>query len=132
MLSKLLIIATAIILLASTQVQADEWTRNDTYWQVAVTALIIGDWGQTRYIAQNPDRYQEYNPILGSHPSTGSVDLYFATSIVAHAAIAYFLPSKVKVFGTDINPRRIWQLATIGLEIGCVGNNARLGIGFSF
>jgi hypothetical protein len=95
-------------------------------------ALMFGDWGQTRYIAQHPGEYYETNPILGRHPKTSAVDLYFLSALVIHPVVSYLLPSKAQVFGFDINPRRIWQAGTIIVELGCVSNNARLGIGFSF
>jgi hypothetical protein len=111
---------------------ADKWTMADTAWQASATALMVGDWGQTRYIAQHPGEYHETNPILGRHPSTSAVDLYFMGALIVHPVISYLLPSKAEIFGVTINPRRIWQAGTIVVELGCVANNARLGIGFSF
>ena len=120
-----------VFLFSVTANAADKWTTADTAWQASAMALMAVDWGQTRYIAQHPE-YYEVNPILGRHPSTKAVDLYFVGAMIVHPVISYLLPSKAEIFGVTINPRRIWQAGTIVLELGCVANNARLGIGFSF
>lgn len=111
---------------------ADKWTAEDTAWQSGVIALKLMDWSQTRYIAKHPNEYYEINPILGRHPSTSDVDLYFAGSILLHTAIAMALPPKATVMGYDINPRRIFQAVQIGLNGVCVAHNLSIGIGFDF
>ena len=68
------------------------WTKADTARQAAFVTVTAMDWMQTRQIAQNPDKYRELNPILGEHPSTGEVDVYFAAAIAAHTGIAMALP----------------------------------------
>jgi len=118
--------------MACTAHAADKWTTEDTAWQASAMALMVGDWGQTRYIAQHLDEYYELNPILGRHPKTKNIDLYFLSALVIHPVISYLLPSKAEVFGYQISPRRLWQAGTIVIELGCVANNARLGIGFTF
>lgn len=122
----------ALLFVSLTSFAADKWTTEDTAWQVSAMALIVGDWGQTRYIAQHPIEYPESNPILGKHPRQGTVNLYFLGVLMVHPVVSYLLPAKANVFGFDINPRRIWQAGTIGLEVYCVGSNAKAGIGFTF
>ena len=128
---KTIIAIITVILFTLTADAADKWTTADTAWQASAMALMAADWGQTRYISKHPE-YYETNPILGRHPSTGRVNLYFLGVMIVHPVVSYLLPAKAQVFGFDINPRRIWQAGTIIVELGCVGNNARLGIGFSF
>ena len=111
---------------------AEAWDVNDTTYQLLATGLMIADWGQTRYIAKNPDKYYEINPILGKHPSTSEVNTYFAAAILGHALISLALPPKAEVFGYNINPRRIWQVMWIGIETGYVGHNASMGIRVKF
>ncbi len=101
----------------------DEWTKKDTIYQLTYATLHIVDWGQTRYIAKNPDRFHEKNLVLGKHPSAAEVDVYFAATLVAHTGIAYILPTEY---------RRIWQCVWIGVEGGCVARNFRLGIKLDF
>jgi hypothetical protein len=108
--------------------KAGDWSTEDTYRQAAVTALLVADWGQTRWIAKHngltePGRFPvdagERNPILGKYPSGGKVDAYFAAAIVGHAAISYVLPP---------DWRKGWQYVWIGLELGTVNANRAVGI----
>ena len=101
----------------------DDWTSADTVAQGAVTALLIADWGQTRYIALNPQDWHEKNSLLGEHPSSGKVNDYFAAAIVGHAAISYLLPKDL---------RHGWQYVWIGIEANTVQNNRSLGIRMQF
>jgi len=52
--------------------------------RAAGVALFVADWLQTRYIADNPQVYYEHNPLLGSHPSIGRVNVHFATVIAGY------------------------------------------------
>lgn len=99
------------------------WTRADTAREAAYLALHVVDWGQTLEIADNPERWHERNPVLGSHPSRGEVNRWFLGTAVLHPVVSYLLPD-------DLRP--YWQYGTIGLELYCVGNNAALGIGMGF
>jgi hypothetical protein len=86
-------------------------------------ALHVTDWGQTLYIADNPQKFHETNPVLGSHPSRDQVNLYFLATGIGHAAVSYLVPDEVRPY---------WQYGTIGLEIYCVGSNFSAGVGFGF
>ena len=113
-----------ILLLIPIQVDAfDEWTKKDTNYQLTYAVFHIVDWGQTRTIAKNSNKYSELNPILGKHPSIGKVNTYFLTTLVGHTAISYMLPKKY---------RRYWQVVWIGLEAGTVAHNYSVGIKTSF
>lgn len=117
-----------IVLLVSTpSFAADEWTTQDTILQSVYTMLHVVDWGQTYNFTQRQDQdmttgevtiYTESNPIMGNRPHRDTVNIYFATSLVAHAAISYTLPRPW---------REYWQGFGIGLEASMVGWNASLG-----
>ena len=103
----------------------DHWTRPDTYRGFTFQTLNIIDWGQTRYIAQNPDRYYEKESawIIGEHPTTGRVDAYMAQTAVLHFAISYLLPH---------DWRSAFQYITIGDKLNATIGNASIGIKVSF
>lgn len=104
-------------------VEASDWTEADTAREVAYLALHVMDWGQTLDIADHPERFYERNPVLGRHPSRGDVNRYFIITGLLHPVVSYMLPR---------GWRDGWQYVTIGVEVGCVGANARLGVGFGF
>ena len=81
---------------AAAQVFADNapWTAEHKTLAVTTGALLAADWLQTRQIAKNPDKFHEYNPILGEHPSQGKVNLYFLAVTGGLLLIADFLPTE--------------------------------------
>jgi hypothetical protein len=99
------------------------WSTEDSYRQTGFVALMGVDWMQTRKIAKNPEDYHEHNPLIGSHPSTEKVDVYFPVCIAAHTAVAMVLPSEY---------RKWWQYVFIGIEAGAVANNLSIGLGVGF
>jgi hypothetical protein len=128
----------AVLLVSWTQqCWSSDWTKDDTYRQAAVTALLAMDWAQTRYIAKSAcaDRGGGADgspPLLetglahsfiGSRPSIGRVNNYFAASVVWNAAVSYMLPPEL---------RRGWQYVSIGFELGYVASNRSIGIKMEF
>lgn len=102
---------------------ADKWTTTDKALEaVFVTATVI-DWGQTLYIADHPNQFDELNPILGKYPSRARVNIYFPVVLVAHAVISNYLPKPY---------RTIWQSFSIAVEVPVIGNNYALGIKLGF
>lgn len=113
----------ALLLVCSIAAHADDWTKTDTGLEVAWLTLHALDWGQTRYIARNPDLFYERNPILGDHPSVGRVNTYFALTAIAHYGVSQWLsPSN----------RRIWQTVSIGFAAGTVNANYNIGVRLDF
>ena len=100
-----------------------DWSEQDITLEMTYQVFHFIDWRQTRWIAKHPDDYCELNPILGKHPSTTEVDLYFIGTALLHPLITDLLPEKY---------RPIWQGITIGMSATCVGWNFSLGIGFDF
>ena len=115
-------ILAVLLLLASLPACADPWTSADTARQAIFTGLAVVDWAQTRRIARQPV-YYEMNPVLGSHPSVGQVDAYFAGAIVGHAAVSYLLPA---------GWRAGWQYVWIGIEAQKTYHNRSIGLRFAF
>lgn len=89
----------------------------------AAVTLHVLDWGQTRWIAKNPDRAWETNVLLGRHPSVGRVNNYFLATGVSLVAAHYLLPPEYAKWGT-----LVW-FAVGGVS---VARNAALGIHLDF
>lgn len=103
--------------------EAGNWSDDDTKWQAAYLALHVADWGQTRDIAARPGRYTEMNPMLGDHPSRKRVDSHFVVTAIMHTAVSYVLPP---------DWRRLWQHISVGVGVGTVVQNARIGLQINF
>ena len=89
---------------------------------IPANALIIADWGQTRYIAGS-DQYSETNPILGKHPSKGDVNTYFLSALVAYNVAYYLTPERHR--------DKVSTVVSL-VQLGYVANNYRFGVGFDF
>lgn len=63
---------------------------------VGSTASLALDWWKTRgYAADSwPGRSEETNPLMGRAPSTGRVDLYFASFVAVNAVVWYLMPER--------------------------------------
>ena len=109
---------------------ADEWTSADSYRETTFQVLNIIDWGQTRYIAQHPEKFRErpsseggISDFIGSKPTEKGVDSFMLKVSVIHAAISYFLPN---------DWRDAFQYVTIGMKLNATIGNASIGIKVSF
>ena len=110
-------------MLASNTAFADKWSDGDVKREAAYLALHVIDYGQTRTIALNPDRWHEQNSVLGLHPSISQVNRYFLLTGIAHVAVAHFLPDTW---------RRDFQNITIGIEAGATLHNYQINIQATF
>jgi len=99
------------------------WETTDYALAGAAVAALAVDWGQTRHIAKNPQRFNETNPLLGSAPSVGKVDAYFVGAMVGTVALAHVLPS---------DWRQLFLAGVLTLELGVVQQNRSLGIKMAF
>jgi hypothetical protein len=95
------------------------WDTKDTIIEITWQAINVIDYFQTMEIARNPQEWEEYNPILGKHPTTDEVTIYFITYALVHAGVSYILPDKYRVW---------FQGITFGYTISCVTNNMSAGI----
>ena len=98
------------------------WSTHDTEREAVFDGLLVVDTMQTHNIAHAPT-YQEENPILGPHPSNGSVNRYMAACALGHLAVSYLLPERYRPY---------WQYVTIGIEGGIVAHNLSIGVGVPF
>jgi len=98
---------------------AADWSTGDTVREVIAEGLIATDFAQTRTIAANPQQWSELNPLLGSHPSVGKVNLLAVGVLIAHPVISYLLPRPY---------REVFQYVTIGVEATAVSHNYQIGI----
>jgi hypothetical protein len=97
------------------------WTANNTALELTGTALQAADWSQTRWIASHGSNYHEINPLLGPHPSDGTVNTYFLGSALFRLALSSSLR----------DPYRTWtQYLFIVTSGGLVAHNASIGAGF--
>jgi len=117
-----------VILLVATVGYAGDWTKEDTYREIAFTGLLTIDYLQTRTIVNNPDKYFERNPIESRHPSQKSVDIYMASCAILHPVVSYLLPQKSEKW--KWMNRENWQYITIAIEAGSTAYNLSLGISF--
>ena len=111
------------LILCSSLAHAEPMTRTDNLWEAAYQVAQFVDWSQTRTIAQHPDRFMEYNPLLGRSPSIGRVDSWMAAGMVSHYIVSRSLNRRW---------RRTFQVVTALAEVGVVGNNQQAGIWLSF
>ena len=116
----LLIVA---LLLPLNSFAADPWSDGDIYREVAYQVIATIDWGQTLYIAKNPQIFSEKNSTLGRNPSISAVNAYFIKMQLAHLILSHVLPSEW---------RNGFQYLTIGGELETVGHNYNVGIKIGF
>jgi len=98
------------------------WTKEDTALQLTYTVLHVADWNQTLQIVDSED-HEETNVILGRHPSKDEVNIYFASTLMAHYYVAHILPKPYRSY---------WQMVWIGIEYDVVRHNTRNGLSVNF
>lgn len=110
---------TFAVLLWSCSARADE----NLDLKIAGNLLLLADWNQTRQIARHPKSYYEYNPVLGKHPSTRRVDIYFAAALAALNGLDLLLD--------DGLGDALWVGVTV-IEIDSVSQNLGIGLKVKF
>ena len=106
---------------AAAQVFADNapWTAEHKALAATAGTLLSADWLQTRQIAKNPDKFHEYNPVLGEHPNQGKVNLYFLAAAGGLLLLADFLPAEYR---TGL------LYGVVAVQAAAVANNLSEGI----
>jgi hypothetical protein len=94
------------------------------YWRTSANTLLVVDWLQTRYIADNPDKHGEINPIMGKHPSMGEVNAYFLGSAIVMNLIGEY--------ALDSPDKKTFYVFITGMETLAISNNIKLGIKLRF
>lgn len=92
-------------------------TWKDSMW-IAMNVGFVGDWAQTRYIADHPETHTETNTILGPHPTSGEVNRYFIGTILEANAIYYFMPDSWKPVLSAIYIKQRYDAITTNKELG--------------
>jgi hypothetical protein len=113
----------ALVLLPFPCQARDPWDTTDYALAGATLAALAVDWGQTRGIAKNPQRFNETNPVLGTTPSVGKVDAYFVGAMVGTVAVAHLLPG---------DWRQLFLAGTLAIELGAIQQNRSIGIKMAF
>lgn len=114
-----------VLLLVSTLTWADNrsWTPEEKAWLGTAAAVTVADWATTRDLSRRYNEgYHENNPILGKHPSTGRVDLYFVTA----GTIGYLIADNL-----DQN-RTTFLQAWTAVEIFYTNRNLNIGLRMKF
>jgi hypothetical protein len=94
------VLATVLVCF-STSTLADNraWTGEEKAWLGTAAAATVSDWATTRDLSRRyREGYYENNPILGKHPSTSRVDLYFVSAGLLGYVIADNLDQNRKLF----------------------------------
>ncbi len=99
----------------------EPWDTTDRVLGYTALGAAVADWGQARYIAENPAQFQDKNPFLGKHPSRAKVDAYFIGAIGGGYLLADALPSRY---------RKLFLGSTAVIEISVVHDNRAIGVGF--
>lgn len=115
----------AILIAISFNVCAEStaWTSEEQLWGAAAGVLLLGDWATTNNMTHRyNEKYHENNPLLGQHPTTNTVNLYFLTiTPVIFLAADYFGDYRKEILQ-----------ATSAVELIMIGNNLRIGLHFQF
>ncbi len=125
--------AVAALLALAPSARADDrgWTATDTALEASFVLSMAADWSQTMAIARaRPVQVdastvvvtEETNPFLGRRPSPARVTGWFAGLTALHVAVAPLLPRPW---------RTVFQVVPTVVELGYVGHNLGIGIGFS-
>ncbi len=112
------------LILPSLAIASEPWTKTEVALEAAYQVALVVDWKQTsefhRTILPGENRVmKEMNPILGSHPSQGAINLTCLVSAVGHYLVSDSLNHK---------NRLRWQGATAMIEMSFVAHNYKLGV----
>lgn len=122
-MKKIIVLLILLTLTPGVSMAADKWSKQDVALESVYLALHLIDWGQTRDIALQPERFYEMNPILGKHPSINDVNIWFLMTGFLHPIITHILPE---------NWRPVWQGVSIFTSGGLVLNNFSIGLKMNY
>lgn len=118
---KTIISALLLVLMSSSAMATDPWSKTDVALGTTAMTLNVVDWRQTVYIARNPERYDEaVNWMLPKHPSQDQVHLYFALRAAVVLTAAHYSPSWL---------RKSILVGASTISVVCIEKN--LGVGIS-
>jgi len=121
---KFLTLCFVLILSIDSQAAWQDWSLDQKKTYVASNVLLIADWSTTRDMTRRyHEGYFERNPILGKHPSSDKLDLYFVSLLIGH----YFMTDYLQ--GRD---REIYLYTVTAVEAAAVANNLHIGLRLRF
>jgi hypothetical protein len=92
--------------------QFDPWTKEDTYWQIAATLVMMLDLEQTRIALTEQNNNKETSQLVifftGSYPKYDEIEKLAYTWFIINPFLAYILPS---------NLRRMLQMSMITIPV---------------
>jgi hypothetical protein len=119
MLKKALLVS---LLVLSPLKAGDPWTKSEVALEATYQTLLFIDWKQTsefhRFVIINSDgsSYQvhERNAFLGSDPKQATINAFCILSSIGHFILSHTMKNR---------DRKLWQIATIGIEVLAVNGN---------
>lgn len=91
-----------------------DWSTDDLLRQAMFLGLVGADWAQTRTVVKHPESLHENNPLLGAHPSMGTLNAAVLGTMLGHTLLMGALPPEY---------RRWAQMLSIGGEGANVARN---------
>jgi hypothetical protein len=120
---KILFAVIFVLLSSVVHAESQEWTTDEKLWGATAGVLLLGDWATTNNMTHRyNENYHENNPLLGKHPTSNTVNLYFLLA----APTVYLLSDQVPEYRKEI------LQAVSMVELIMVGNNLRIGLHFQF
>jgi hypothetical protein len=128
MKSKITAVLFVVTLSGCAALEPRPWSQQDIMLEAATITVLALDRGQTHRISsappETPGTYRyETNPILGKHPSTGQINIYFAAVALLHIYIVDQLPPKWRPY---------FQIGTIAVEAAVIHDNYQQGLNIRF
>lgn len=114
---KLIVLFLALLFIGAARAAEIHDLRNG-----AVINLMV-DWRQTQQIVEKPGQYYETNYILGPHPTMGSVNRYFAASVVTTFLVSEYAPQSTA---------KTILRSLMFFEGGVIQHNWNIGLRFNF
>ena len=117
----LLLSVPCLLALPAPPAAARSLNRTELLREAGYDALLAVDARQTTLAVEQG--YREVNPLLGAHPSPGTVNRHMMLAMAAHGLVSWLLPRRL---------RTPWQLTGIAVEVLVIGRNAALGVRWRF
>jgi hypothetical protein len=124
-----------LILMASLNSHANDWTNTQKLQEEVFLTLIACDWYQTREAQANnkticdnkgnctTTNQEDLSPILGKHPSNSKIATDMILGSALHYLVADYLPT---------DTRSLFLSGTIAFEFAIVAHNYSIGLKLGF
>lgn len=107
-----------------------EWTTGHIIREILYQFLQFIDWRQTLYIVDHPDDFYELSPIIGPHPTKGTVNTFMVSGSLVHIGLSHYSPVIMRAIGApdDIDYRKWFQDISITIKLANDARNAAIGV----